>query len=87
MADQDPKLRPGLRPKLSVNIGRRRVITAMGTLAAASWLPHSIRAQNTMPEAEILVIGGGIAGACGPDSPYLGRSRPHASFAWRGKGN
>ena len=63
MADQDPKLHPGLRPKLSVNIGRRRVITGIGTLAAASWLPHSIRAQNTMPEVEILVIGGGIAGA------------------------
>ena len=63
MADQDQKLCPELRPKLSVNIGRRRVITGMGTLAAASWLPHSIRAQSIMPEAEILIIGGGIAGA------------------------
>ena len=63
MAQQDPKLHSELRPKISVNIGRRRVITGMGALAAASWLPHSIRAQNTVPEADILVIGGGIAGA------------------------
>ena len=63
MAEQDPKLYSELAPKTSVNIGRRRVITGMGTLAAVSWLPFGIRAQNTKPEAEILIIGGGMAGA------------------------
>ena len=46
-----------------MKLGRRRVITGMGTLAAASWLRYSISAQNPPPEAEILIIGGGIAGA------------------------
>ncbi len=63
MAEQESKLYSELRPKLSVNISRRRVITGMGALAATSWLPRSITAQNTRPEAEILIIGGGIAGA------------------------
>ena len=63
MAERDPNLYSELRPKFSVNIRRRRVIIGMGTLAATSWLPFGIAAQNTMPEAEILVIGGGIAGA------------------------
>ncbi len=63
MAEQDPKLDSELGPKISVNIGRRRVITGMGTLAAVSWLPFGIRAQNTKPEAEVLIIGGGMAGA------------------------
>ncbi len=63
MAEQNPKLYSELRPKFSVNIGRRRVITGMGTLAATSWLPFGIAAQNTVPEAEILIVGGGIAGA------------------------
>lgn len=63
MAEQDTKSRPEHPPTSSVNIGRRRVITGLGTLAATSWLPHGIRAQNTTPEAEILIIGGGIAGA------------------------
>jgi sarcosine oxidase subunit beta len=63
MAEQDPKLDSELGPKISVNIGRRRVITGMGTLAAVSWLPFGIRAQNTKPEAEVLIIGGGMSGA------------------------
>ncbi len=63
MAKQDPKLYSELPPKLSVNIGRRRVITGMGALAAAGWLPFGIAAQNTVREAEILIIGGGMAGS------------------------
>jgi len=63
MAEHDPKLYSGLRTRFSVNIGRRRVITGMGTLAATSWLPFGIAAQNSATEAEILIIGGGIAGA------------------------
>ena len=34
----------------------------MGTLAAASWLPIGARAQDTVSEAEIVIIGGGMAG-------------------------
>lgn len=49
--------------KSRVNIGRRRVITGIGAMAAASWLPSSVSAQSTVREAEILIIGGGIAGS------------------------
>lgn len=48
---------------ISVNPGRRRVIAGIGALAAASWLPGSVRAQNRTIETEILIIGGGMAGS------------------------
>ena len=35
----------------------------MGTLAAASWLPLGIRAQSNVTEADIVIIGGGMAGS------------------------
>ena len=41
--------------------GRRQVVAALGAIAAAGWLPRSARAQNT--EAEIMIIGGGMAGS------------------------
>ncbi|MDX1378886.1 MAG: FAD-dependent oxidoreductase, partial [Anaerolineales bacterium] len=63
MAEKNSKQNSNPRQKQSVNIDRRRVITGMGTLAAASWLPFGIRAQQTAPEAEILIIGGGMAGS------------------------
>jgi len=63
MAEQDSKLHSESRSKCSVNFGRRRVITGMGTLAAASWLPFGVSAQGAVREAEILIIGGGMAGA------------------------
>ena len=44
-------------------IGRRRVIGGLGTLAAAGLLPRQLAAQGRVTEAEIIVIGGGIAGA------------------------
>ncbi len=44
-------------------IGRRRIVTGLGTLAAAGLLPHRLAAQTSATEAEILIIGGGIAGA------------------------
>lgn len=46
-----------------VNLGRRRVIAGMGTLAAAGWFPLGVAAQNNVREAEILIIGGGMAGS------------------------
>ena len=46
-----------------MNVGRRRVITGLGALAAASWLPFGTTAQKTVHEAEILIIGGGMAGS------------------------
>ena len=61
--EQDPKPNPERRPESSANSGRRRLVKGMATLAAASWLPRRAYAQNTLPEAEILIIGGGIAGA------------------------
>jgi sarcosine oxidase subunit beta len=42
---------------------RRRVVAAIGTMAAASWLPLGIRAQGTATETDILIIGGGMAGS------------------------
>ena len=63
MAEKDSKLYSELRPTSSVNIDRRRFIAGMGTLAVASWLPSGVTAQNAEHEAEILIIGGGMAGA------------------------
>ncbi len=48
----------------SKGTSRRRVLTGFGTLAAASVMPGRLSAQNeNVNEAEILIIGGGIAGA------------------------
>lgn len=49
--------------KNSNNISRRRVITGISAMAAASLLPRQLSAQNRVNEADILIIGGGIAGA------------------------
>jgi sarcosine oxidase subunit beta len=51
------------RSIVHVNIDRRRVVTGLGALAAASWLPSGVSAQGAVREAEILIIGGGIAGS------------------------
>ena len=45
------------------NTKRRQLITGFGTLAAASLLPHRLAAQGSVNEAEVLIIGGGIAGS------------------------
>jgi len=63
MSEQDTKPAVAHPPKSAVSSGRRRVITGLGALAAASYLPRGAYAQNTVSEAEILIIGGGIAGA------------------------
>ena len=63
MADQDSKAPSESVSGMVVNPSRRRVIVAMGTLAAASWLPSGVRAQGSVNEADILIIGGGMAGS------------------------
>ncbi len=50
-------------PKKQVDPTRRQLLTGLGTLAAAGLLPHRLAAQSSVSEAEILIIGGGIAGA------------------------
>ncbi len=45
------------------NTGRRRMLKGLGALAAASALPRRALAQGASREAEILIIGGGIAGS------------------------
>ena len=63
MAEQDTSthLEPGSGDLPSPS--RRRVVAAMGTLAAAGSLPSGLRAQGNVREAEILIIGGGMAGS------------------------
>ena len=63
MTQQQTKPDPHGPEDASVDVGRRNVITGLGTLAALSWRPGGTRAQNRTAAAEILVIGGGIAGA------------------------
>ncbi len=42
---------------------RRHVLSGIGAIAAAGALPRTIAAQGSVNEAEIIIIGGGIAGA------------------------
>jgi len=42
---------------------RRRIVKAIGTMAAASWLPAGARAQGRVTETDILIVGGGMAGS------------------------
>ena len=63
MAKQNLEQSAESRSKCSVNLDRRRVITGMGSIAAASWLPFGVSAQNAVREAETLIIGGGMAGS------------------------
>lgn len=50
-------------PKNQPDPKRRQLLTGLGTIAAASMLPHRLAAQSSVNEAEILIIGGGMAGA------------------------
>lgn len=63
MADQDSSSPSELPPGTLADPSRRRVVAAIGTMAAASWLPLGIRAQGTATETDILIIGGGMAGS------------------------
>lgn len=63
MVQKEPKRYSDPPSTSSTSIDRRRVITGLGTLAAASWLPFGYAQQKTVHEAEILIIGGGMAGA------------------------
>lgn len=54
---------PKPEPENPVNVNRRRVIAGAGTLAASSFLPFGIAAQESKVESEILIIGGGMAGS------------------------
>jgi sarcosine oxidase subunit beta len=51
------------KPPVSHDSGRRRVIAGIGAMAASSVLPLNAIAQNAVREAEILIIGGGMAGS------------------------
>lgn len=42
---------------------RRRVLSGFGALATASLLPHRLAAQSGSNDVDVLIIGGGIAGA------------------------
>lgn len=51
------------RNQNSHSSSRRRVVIGLGSLAAASVLPRRLAAQGNGNEAEVLIIGGGIAGS------------------------
>lgn len=63
MSEQDPHRNPESNQEPSPNRGRRRVLAGMGALAAAGSLPFSVAQQRATREAEILIIGGGMAGS------------------------
>lgn len=63
MASKRPTLSSTSPVTSSTNIDRRTVISGLGTMAAASWLPTGFAQQKTVHESEILIIGGGMAGA------------------------
>lgn len=63
MTDQDSNSSSESPPGHLSDPSRRRVVAAMGTIAAASALPFGIRAQSSVTEADILIIGGGMAGS------------------------
>ena len=43
--------------------GRRKIVFGLGSIAAAGVLPRRLAAQGAAGEAEVIIIGGGIAGA------------------------
>ena len=45
----------------SVNSQRRRVVAGLGAIAVSGWMPSRLAAQSVR-EAEILIIGGGMSG-------------------------
>ena len=51
------------KPAISHDPGRRKVIAGIGALAATSGLSLNATAQGTVREADILIIGGGMAGS------------------------
>ena len=62
MPSHNVKIQPGFSTKSSMHVGRRNVMAGLGALAASSWLPSRLSAQGTVREADILIIGGGMAG-------------------------
>lgn len=63
MAKRDPKFAAASRPQRPIDIGRRRVVAGIGTAAAAGCLPLGLSAENSVREADIVIIGGGMAGS------------------------
>ncbi len=47
----------------SPSTSRRRVVAGLGTMAASGLMPGRLSAQGASQEAEIIIIGGGIAGS------------------------
>ena len=54
---------PTSRSEASIDRDRRRVVAGLGALGAASVLTLRATAQNAVREAEIVIIGGGMAGS------------------------
>jgi len=63
MADSDSKSQPHVGSGHSFNPVRRKVLAGMGAVTATGWLPFESAAQESTREAEILIIGGGMAGS------------------------
>ncbi len=63
MAGKDSKRIAESQQGSSVDTDRRRVVAGIGTLATASLFPFAAVAQSGVREAEIIIIGGGMAGS------------------------
>lgn len=63
MAAEDSKRIAESQQGSSVDTDRRRVVAGIGTLATASLFPFAAVAQSGVREAEIIIIGGGMAGS------------------------
>jgi sarcosine oxidase subunit beta len=63
MNDHDSYSATALLPEDVSDPDRRRVVAGIGAMAAGSMLPFGIAAQGRTREAEIIIIGGGMAGS------------------------
>ena len=83
IVDNDSNPSAALQPENACNADRRRVITGIGVLAASSFMPFGIAAQDTTRESEIIIIGGGMAGSA--TALHLARHGRNVTLLERGE--
>jgi sarcosine oxidase subunit beta len=83
IVDNDSNSSSALQPENVCNADRRGVITGIGVLAASSFMPFGIAAQDTTRESEIIIIGGGMAGSA--TALHLARHGRNVTLLERGE--